>query len=101
MYMCIATSQLSADKWVFVMYHLEPLYNSCTKTQKKCTVGRGNPQLCHMCGVGSSGRAHKRDCLRKRHLPQPRPPGESRPDTAQSPLLSNPGPPSVSPEPQC
>ena len=51
-----------------------------------------------LCTCGSSGRAHKRDCLmnfRKRHLPQP--PGESKPDTAHSPPPSNPGPPSVSP----
>ena len=37
----------------------------------------------NLCTCGSSGRAHKRDCLmnfRKRHLPQS--PGESRPDTA-------------------
>ena len=57
-----------------------------------------------LCTCGSSGRAraHKRDCLmnfRKRHLPQF--PGESKPDTAHSPPLSNPGPPSVSPEPEC
>ena len=55
-----------------------------------------------LCTCGSSGRAHKRDCLmnfRKRHLPQS--PGESKPDTAHSPPLSNPGPPSVSPEPEC
>ena len=50
-----------------------------------------------LCTCGSSGRAHKRDCLmnfRKRHLPLS--PGESKPDTARSPSLSNPGPPSVS-----
>ena len=55
-----------------------------------------------LCTCGSSGRAHKRDCLmnfRKRHLLQS--PGESKPDTARSPPLSNPGPPGVSPEPQC
>ena len=55
-----------------------------------------------LCTCGSSGRAHKRDCLmnfRKRHLPLS--PGESKPDTARSPSLSNPGPPSVSPEPEC
>ena len=55
-----------------------------------------------LCTCGSSGRAHKRDCLmnfRKRYLPQS--PGESKPDTARSPPLSNPGPPSVSPEPEC
>ena len=53
-------------------------------------------------GCGSSGRAHKRDCLmnfRRRRLPQS--PGESKPDTAHSPP-SNPGPPSVrSPDPEC
>ena len=51
-----------------------------------------------LCTCGSSGRAHKRDCLmnfRKRHLPLS--PGESKPDTARS---RNPGPPSVSPEPE-
>ena len=32
-----------------------------------------------------SGRAHKRDCFRRRRLPQS--PGESRPDTAHSPPL--------------
>ena len=37
--------------------------------------------------------------FRKCHLPQS--PGESKPDTAHSPPLSNPGPPSVSPEPEC
>ena len=37
--------------------------------------------------------------FRKRHLPLS--PGESKPDTARSPSLSNPGPPSVSPEPEC
>ena len=45
------------------------------------------------------GRAHKRDCImnfRKRRLPLS--PGESKPDTARS---RNPGPPSVSPEPEC
>ena len=55
-----------------------------------------------LCTCGSSGRAHKSDCLmnfRKRHLPQS--PGESKPATAHSPPLSNPGPPSVSPEPEC
>ena len=55
-----------------------------------------------LCTCGSSGRAHKRDCLmnfRRRRLPQS--PGESKPDTARSPPLSNPGPPSVSPEPEC
>ena len=26
-------------------------YNSCTKTQKNCAVGRSNPELCHVCGV--------------------------------------------------
>ena len=55
-----------------------------------------------LCTCGSSGRAHKRDCLmnfRRRRLPQS--PGESKPDTARSPSPSNPGPPSVSPEPQC
>ena len=55
-----------------------------------------------LCTCGSSGRAHKRDCLmnfRKRHLPQS--PGESKPDTAHSPSFSNPGPPSVCPEPEC
>ena len=55
-----------------------------------------------LCTFGSSGRAHKRDCLmnfRRRRLPQS--PGESKPDTARSPPLSNPGPPSVSPEPEC
>ena len=52
-----------------------------------------------LCTCGSSGRAHKRDCLRRRRLPQS--PGESKPDTARSPSLSNPGPPSVSPEPEC
>ena len=43
-----------------------------------------------------------RDCLmnfRKRHLPLS--PGESKPDTAHSPSPSNPGPPSVCPEPEC
>ena len=52
-----------------------------------------------LCTCGSSGRAHKRDCLmdfRRRHLPQS--PGESKPDTAHSPPLSNP---SVCPEPEC
>ena len=49
-----------------------------------------------LCTCGSSGRAHKSDCLRKRHLPQS-PPGQSKPDTAHS---CNPGP-SVSPEPEC
>ena len=47
-----------------------------------------------LCTCGSSGRAHKRDCLmnfRKRHLPQ----------SQSQILLSNPGPPGVSPEPQC
>ena len=55
-----------------------------------------------MCTCGSSGRAHKRDCLmnfRKRHLPQSA--GESKPGIAHSPSPSNPGPPSVSPEPDC
>ena len=55
-----------------------------------------------LCTCGSSGRAHKRDCLmnfRKRHLPQS--PRESKPDTARSPSLSSPGPPSVCPEPEC
>ena len=55
-----------------------------------------------LCTCGSSGRAHKSDCLmnfRKCYLPQS--PGESKPDTARSPPLSNPGPPSVSPEPEC
>ena len=55
-----------------------------------------------LCTCGSSGRAHKRDCLmnfRKHHLPLS--PGESKPDTARSPSLSTPGPPSVSPEPEC
>ena len=55
-----------------------------------------------LCTCGSSGRAHKRDCLmnfRRRRLPQS--PGESKPDTARSPSPSNPGPPSVSPEPEC
>ena len=49
-----------------------------------------------LCTCGST---HKRDCLmnfRRRRLPQS--PAESRPDT---PPLSNPGPPSVSPEPEC
>ena len=46
-----------------------------------------------LCTCGSSGRAHKSDCLMN--------PGESKPDTARSPSLSNPGPPSVSPEPEC
>ena len=52
-----------------------------------------------MCTCGSSGRAHKRDCLmnfRKRHIPC-----ESKPDTTRSPSPSNPAPPSVCPEPQC
>ena len=47
-----------------------------------------------LCTCGSSGGAHKRDCLmnfRKRH----------KPDTAHSPPLSNPAPPSVCPEPEC
>ena len=55
-----------------------------------------------LCTCGNSGRAHKSDCLmnfRRRHLPQS--PGESKPDTARSPSPSNPGPPSVSPEPEC
>ena len=55
-----------------------------------------------LCTCGSSGRAHKRDCLmnfRRRRLPQS--PGESKPDTARSPSPSNPGTPSVSPEPEC
>ena len=55
-----------------------------------------------LCTCGSSGRAHKSDCLmnfRRRRLPQS--PGESKPDTARSPSPSNPGPPSVSPEPEC
>ena len=55
-----------------------------------------------LCTCGSSGRAHKRDCLmnfRKRHLPQS--PRESKPDTARSPSLSSPGPPCVCPEPEC
>ena len=50
-----------------------------------------------LCTCGSSGRAHKRDCLmnfRRRRLPQS--PGESKPDTVRSPSPSNPGPPSVS-----
>ena len=57
--------------------------------------------LYDLCTCGSSG-THKRDCLmnfRKRHLPQS--PGESKLDTAHSPSPSNPGPPSVSPEPEC
>ena len=37
--------------------------------------------------------------VRRRRLPQS--PGESRPATAHSPPLSNPGPPRVSPEPEC
>ena len=49
-----------------------------------------------LCTCGSSGRAHKRDCLMK-----PQSPGESKLDTARSPSPSNPGPPSVSPEPEC
>ena len=54
-----------------------------------------------LCTCGSSGRAraHKRDCLMNFRKPQF--PGESKPDTAHSPPLSNPGPPSVSPEPEC
>ena len=55
-----------------------------------------------LCTCGSSGRAHKRDCLmnfRRRRLSQS--PGESKPDTARSPSPSNPGPPSVSLEPEC
>ena len=55
-----------------------------------------------LCTCGSSGRAHKRDCLmnfRKRHLPQS--PRESKPDTSRSPSLSSPGPPCVCPEPEC
>ena len=55
-----------------------------------------------LCTCGSSGRAHKSDCLmnfRKRHLPQS--PGESKLNTAHCPSPSNPGPPSVSPEPEC
>ena len=37
-----------------------------------------------------------------RGLPRlPQSPGESKPDTARSPSPSNPGPPSVSPEPEC
>ena len=55
-----------------------------------------------LCTCGSSGRAHKSDCLmnfRTRHLPLS--PGESKPDTAHSPPLSNPGPPSVCREPEC
>ena len=37
--------------------------------------------------------------FRRRRLPQS--PGESKPDTARSPSPSNPGHPSVSPEPEC
>ena len=65
-------------------------------------INSDNYMMYELCTCGSSGRAHKRDCLmnfRRRHLPQS--PGKSRPDTARSPPLSNPGPPSVSPEPEC
>ena len=63
-------------------------------------TGSDDYMMYDLCTCGSSGRAHKRDCLmnfRKRDLPQS--PGESKLDTARCPSPSNPGPPSVCLEP--
>ena len=65
-------------------------------------TGSDDYMMYDLCTCGSSGRAHKRDCLmnfRKCHLPQS--PGESKLDTARCPSPSNPGPPSVCLEPEC